>query len=492
MLAVFVLYMVATIGLAWWYSRGERSHREFVLGGGRFGGTALALSERATGESAWLLLGLTGHAYADGLSTIWVALGCVVGILFIWMVMARRLREETERTGAMTVASLLARRFPGAEKPIALLSAGIVIFFFMLYIAAQFSGSGKVLQETFGLEPLWGILIASVVVTIYCGLGGFIAVVVTDVFQAILMIFTLVAFPVIAFVLAGDRGLDLAAAFAAAGPSYLSLTGGKSGAAAAILVLSGLSWALGYTGQPQLLTRMMAIRSEADVRQAVRVATVWTLFAYAGAILIGMVGVAFVRGGLVGGGVEKLADAEKILPAMVHTLVNPILAGILLSGVISAMMSTASSEVTVSSASFSEDVVAMLRKKAATPKGMLLLNQVATVAVGAIAIVLALTMRDTVYSLVSYAWSGIGSSFGPALVLLLFWKRFSRAGVFASLVTGTVATVVWKNVLEGHTGISERLASYVLAFAMAVLFSLLFPEKEQAGGDSAGRIPPAG
>ena len=172
----------------------------------------------------------------------------------------------------------------------------------MLYIAAQFSGSGKVLQQTFGLDPLWGVVIASVVVTIYCGLGGFIAVVVTDVFQALLMIFTLVAFPIIAFLAAGSHGLEIAAAFRDVGPNYLSLTGGKTGGAAAILILSGLSWALGYTGQPQLLTRMMAIRSEADVKKAVKVATVWTLFAYAGAILIGMIGVAFVRSGLVGGG----------------------------------------------------------------------------------------------------------------------------------------------------------------------------------------------
>jgi sodium/proline symporter len=160
--------------------------------------------------------------------------------------------------------------------------------------------------------------------------------------------------------------------------------------------------------------------------------------------------------------------------------VNPILAGVLLSGVISAMMSTASSEVTVSSASFSEDVVANLRMKAASPKGMLYLNQGATLAVGAVAIVLALTMRDTVYSLVSYAWSGIGSSFGPALILLLFWKKLSRAGVFASLITGTVATVVWKTFLEQPTGVSERLASYVISFTMAVLLSLLFPERAKA------------
>jgi sodium/proline symporter len=307
---------------------------------------------------------------------------------------------------------------------------------------------------------------------------------VTDVFQAILMIFTLVAFPVIAVFVAATHDLQIIGALREAGPGYLSLTRGMTGSSAVILVLSGLSWALGYTGQPQLLTRMMAIRNEADVKRAISVAAVWTLLAYTGAILIGVLGVAFVRGGLLGGASTALAaDAEKILPAMVVTLVNPILAGVLLSGVVSAMMSTASSEVTVSSASFTEDVFSNLRKKAASPKGMLYLNQAATLAVGAVAIVLALTMRDTVYSLVSYAWSGIGSSFGPALILLLFWKRLSRAGVYASLVTGTVATVVWKNLFEQPTGVSERLASYVLSFAMAVLFSLLFPEKRPAGGE---------
>lgn len=490
MLAVFVLYMVATVSLAWWYSRGARTHQEFVLGGGRFGGTALALSERATGESAWLLLGLTGHAYAEGLSTIWVALGCVLGILFIWMVMAGRLRQATEDSGAMTVSSLLARRFPGSEKSIGMLSAVILVFFFLLYIAAQFSGSGKVLQETFGLDPFWGIVIASVVVTVYCGMGGFIAVVVTDVLQALLMIFTLVAFPVIALFVAASHDVSVAAALREAGPSYLSLTRGLTGSSAVILVLSGLSWALGYTGQPQLLTRMMAIRHEGEVKRAISVATVWTLLAYTGAILIGVLGVPFVKGGLLGASASALAaDAEKILPAMVVTLVSPILAGVLLSGVVSAMMSTASSEVTVSSASFTEDIFTNLRKKATSPKGMLYLNQAVTVAVGAVAIVLALTMRDTVYSLVSYAWSGIGSSFGPALVLLLFWKKLSRAGVFASLITGTVSTVVWKTFFEQPTGVSERLASYVISFGMAVLLSLLFPEKPAAGDGARGRLP---
>jgi len=481
MIAVFIAYLVFTMGIAWWYSRGGTTHEGFILGGKKFSGTALALSERATGESAWLLLGLTGHAYSDGLSTIWVALGCVIGIIFIWFVMAGRLRDETERTGSMTISSLIAKKIPGSERSIALLSAMIVVFFFVFYIAAQFSGAGKVLNKTFGLDPFWGIIISSVVVTFYCVMGGFIAVVVTDVFQSILMIFTLVVFPIIALLVAGSHNIHLIQSIQEAGPDYLSLTRGMSGSAAVILALSGLSWALGYTGQPQLLTRMMAIRDHRGVQTAKWVATVWTLLAYIGAILIGMFGIAFVHGGLLGQEVSKLSqDAEKILPVMVVALVNPILAGVLLSGVISAMMSTASSELTVSSASITEDIYSNFRKKQDSPKKLLYLNQAMTFVVGAVAIVLAFTMQDTVYGLVSYAWSGIGSSFGPALLLLLFWKRFSRAGIFASLISGTVSTVIWKNFFEAQTGISERLASFIFSFLMAVLFSLLIPEKKKS------------
>ncbi len=478
MIVVFILYLVVTMGIAWWYSRGAKTNEEFVIGGKRFGGAALALSERATGESAWLLLGLTGHAYAEGIGSIWVALGCVIGILFIWQVMAKRLRRETEKTGAMTVSSLLARKFPGAERNISLISALIVVFFFLFYIAAQFSGSGKVLQKTFGMDPMWGVIIGSVVVIIYCMMGGFIAVVVTDVFQSILMIITLVVFPIIALFVAESLNMNLIQSIEAANPSFLSLTEGKTGFTAVLFILSGLSWALGYTGQPQLLTRMMAIRNDRDVRKAKWIATIWTLFAYAGAIMIGLFGIAFVQQGYLGHESAKLAaDSEKILPVMVMTLVNPILAGFLLSGVISAMMSTAATELTVSSASIEEDIVSKLRRAIMSNSQKLWLNKFLTLIVGLSAFILALTLTDTVYGLVSYAWSGIGSSFGPALLLVLFWKRVSRAGIYASLVCGTVGTIIWKNLFEADTGVSERLASFVFAFTMAVMFSLLWPEK---------------
>jgi len=482
MIIVFILYLVATMGIAWWYSRGARTNEEFVIGGKRFGGTALALSERATGESAWLLLGLTGHAYAEGVGTIWVALGCVIGILFIWQVMARRLRQETEKTGAMTVSGLISNRFPGSERNISILSSLIIVFFFLFYIAAQFSGAGKVLHKTFGMDPVWGVIIGSVVVITYCMMGGFIAVVVTDIFQAILMIFTLVVFPIIALYIAESHDILIIQSIEEAGPVYLSLTEGKTGLAAVLFILSGLSWAFGYTGQPQLLTRMMAIRNDRDVRKAKWVATVWTLLAYAGAILIGLFGIAFVQHGYLGHEESKLAqDSEKILPVMVLTLVNPILAGFLLSGVISAMMSTAATELTVSSASLGEDIIGKLRRVMLDNRKKLLLNKILTLVVGLSAFILALTLSKTVYSLVSYAWSGIGSSFGPALLLLLFWKRLSRAGVYASLISGTAMTILWDNLFESETGISERLASFIFAFLMAVIFSVIWPESKFRG-----------
>jgi len=479
LLTVFIVYLAAVIGIAFRSFRLSKTKDDYILGGKKLSGTSLALSERATGESAWLLLGMTGHAYVEGISAIWVALGCVVGILFIWIVMSQRLRSESEKTGALTVSSLLSRKFPGAEKSIGGISAIIVIFFFLFYIAAQFSGAGRVLNSTFGIDPFWGVVIGSLIVTLYCMLGGFITVVATDVFQSILMIGTLIVLPIVGLFIAASYNLSIAETLHNAGPALSTVTAGKGGMAAFLFILSGMSWALGYTGQPQLLTRMMAMRSEKDVRTAKWVAGIWTLFAYTGAILIGIAGLVLVKGGVLGADTAQLAkDAEKILPIMIQGLLAPIFAGILLSGAISAMMSTASSQLMVCSSTASEDVYENLAQKKMSPKKILLLNKLLTLGVGLIAFVLALTVKDTVYGLVSYAWSGIGSSFGPALVLLLFWKKLSRAGVLASLICGTVGTIIWKNLLTVPTGVSERLGSYVFAFIMAVVFSVVLPEKQ--------------
>jgi sodium/proline symporter len=479
MLIVFVIYLLALTAIVVYSARKSKSNTDFVLGGKKISGVSLAISERATGESVWLLLGLTGHAFLDGYSTIWVALGCVIGVIFIWTFMAEPLRKLTEETGALTITGLFTKKFPGSERSIGILSATIVVFFFLFYIAAQYSGAGKVFQEAFGMDALWGMILGSAMVTLYTMLGGFITVVATDVFQGILMIITLLMLPIVALFFIASNNIDIANALAQAAPEHASVTDGKSGFPAIILILSGMSWAFGYTGQPQLLARMMALKDTKAAKTAKWVAYIWTILAYIGAFGIGIIGFILVKNGALGEKAAILAtDSEQILPVMVMFLLTPILAGILLSGAVSAMMSTASSQLMVCSSAVSEDLYHDLSKKKLSEKQMLWVNRILIVIVGLVAFLIALLLPDTVYGLVSYAWAGIGSSFGPAVILLLFWKRFSKAGVFASLIGGTSSAIIWKNFLLEPTGISERLASFAIAFTLAILFSILFPKKE--------------
>lgn len=482
MFVVFVLYLAILLAITAYTARMSKNASDFISGGKRIGGVAMALSERATGESAWLILGLTGEAYLLGLQAVWFALGCVAGILFIWFVMGNRLRREAEASGALTVTGMISRKFPGAERIIGTLSSLIIIFFLMFYITAQFYGGGKVLFDTFGIDQTWGIVIGSLIVVVYCMLGGFITVVATDVFQAVLMIVSLIVMPVILLAIVLANRIDVAAGLQQAGTATASLTGGKTGIAAFLLILSGMSWALGYSGQPQLLTRMMLIRSERDYRKAKWVAGAWTVLAYAGALAIGFLGIVLVRSGWIGGAAAARLAAEKgfelIFPVLVTAVMPAVIAGFLLSGAISAMMSTASAEIILCSSAITEDIYGNFARKRMAAKRELWLNRLITLLVGLVAFFMALDPGDSIFRMVSYAWSGIGSSFGPALLLVLFWKRVSRAGVIASLLSGTIGTIVWKEFFERPTEISERLTSFVFAFAMAVLFSLLFPEKK--------------
>lgn len=479
MILVFIVYIVILIAIVFYSARRSKTNSDFVLGGKKISGFSLALSERATGESAWLLLGLTGLAYSEGMAAIWVAFGCVSGILFLWIFMAEPLQKLTENTSALTVPGLFSAKFKGTQRSFGIVSSLIIIFFFVLYIAAQFSGAGKIFNDTFNIDPFWGMVIGSALVTVYTMLGGFITVVATDAFQAVLMVITCVVLPIIALGIAATLNINVAEAIASANYTVpLNIISSKQ-ATGGLLILNGMSWAFGYTGQPQLLTRMMAMRNKKETRQSRWLAIAWTLLAYSGAFMIGIIGYHLVKAGVLGDAAASVAaDSEKIMPAMVMTLLNPILAGILLSGAVSAMMSTASSQLMVVSSSLTEDFYAQLTKKKLEEKRMLFLNRILTLAVGLLGFLLAITMEDTVYGLVSYAWSGIGASFGPAIILLIFWKKLSRAGVFASLITGTLSAVIWKTWLLDFTGISERLASYLLAFILAILFSYLFPEKQ--------------
>ncbi|MCX7696638.1 MAG: sodium/proline symporter [Bacteroidales bacterium] len=477
--AVFIGYLIIIIALAGYFSSVVRNRKDFVIGGKKIPGFALALSERAAGESSWLLLGLTGHAFVEGFGSIWVALGCVIGILFIWWVMAEPLRKISEETGATTIPSILYSRFPEHKYPIMFFSSLILIFFFLFYIAAQFHGAGKIFNIAFGLDETTGIIIATIIILLYTMLGGFMSVVAVDVFQAILMIITIFVLPIIALVYLSSQDIDFLASLAAAPPEISTLTHGYEGWAAFVFILSGLSWAFGYTGQPHLLARMIAMKDKKNVVQARRVATIWTIIAYAGIIITGLAGYVFAQNRIFSEQELQLLfkDVEKILPLMVNFLVIPFMVGLLLSGAVSAMMSTAASQLMVCSFNLSEDIIPLFLKK--NREINVWVVRIIIILVGFLAFFTGITMTDTVYGLVSYAWSGIGSSFGPALLLLLFWKSFNGAGVIASLHSGLITTVIWKMFFVESTGISERLVSFIITLFVAFIVSVISNKLKQ-------------
>ncbi|MBN1571316.1 MAG: sodium/proline symporter [Acidobacteria bacterium] len=481
-----IAYLIVIAGVGAWTWRLNRTKEDFILGGRKLGAWVIAFSERTAGESAWLILGLSGALYSLGLVEIWTAVGCVGGIVFYWFAIARKLRVISEEYGAITLPEYFFKYSGRYGQNVRVLSMLIITFFFAFYVAAQFIGAGKMLNVTFGIDPGWGIPMAAAVVVVYTMMGGFTAVCYTDVVQAILMLITLAAMPLIGLAVIAAGNYDIGAAMAATGHTA-SLTGGRTGWAAAAAVIGGLSWGLGYMGQPHLVTKFMAIRSAAAIRTSRMVAFVWTLLAYGGATLVGIVGITLVYyaqipiEGLTGQG----ADPERILPVLARTLFPMWVAGILITGAVAAMMSTADSQLLITTSTVVEDFYSKALKKEIGQKQLVNMSRLVTVGVGAAAYLLAVASNDLIYDVVSLAWAGLGSSFGPSILLSLHWKRMSGAAVFASMITGAVSTAAWTWIPGLDDFISVRFASFFLAAVVAVVVALaVSPPNARVRGES--------
>lgn len=469
-LVEFVVYLAAMIGIGAYYARKELSSSDFHLGGKKLSGWALALSERSTGESAWLILGLTGLAYAEGLSVIWTGLGCITGIFLSWIFLARKFREEADKYGALTFTDYFAIKFNRFGKHIRWFASLIIILFYVLYVAAQFGGGGKTLQITFGISKMWGILITAGIVTLYSMAGGFLSVVWSDVVQAILMICTFIVTPIILLFQINQKNLSIMTSLANHSDKMASWTGGLIGLTAGIMIMNHFSWVLGYLGgQPQLSTRWMAMKNDEDAKQGMWVAIIWTILAYAGAIIIGLCAFTLF-------GASAVKDPEQILPFTLMQTMPPWLAGILLVGAVAAMMSTASSQLLVATSAISEDVYHKAMNKDLTDAKLVTLSRISMLGVGLFGLIMAFTSKSLIYTIVGWAWAGIGCSFSPAILLSFFWKRTSSAGILASMIGGFVITIIWMT-----TGLDKiftaKAAAFIIALAFAVIFSIFAPDK---------------
>ncbi|MCD4697645.1 MAG: sodium/proline symporter [Bacteroidales bacterium] len=486
LLVVMIAYMALLIIWGLYQGRKVKTSADFAIAGRNLPGWVAALSERATGESSWALLGLPGAAYATGLMEVWTAIGCVAGIIFAWVVLAWRLRNEAAKYKSDTFIDYIAQKHGDAGKWIRIVGSLTIVFFFFFYVGAQILGGGKTLENIFGINRMYGMLLVVVFVVPYTIYGGFRSVTYTDVVQAIIMIITLIVAPIAGVIYLSNQpegslyASSISEALSKAGESYNTLTGGAilqnhtelsdfltsifpnsinliSGIGTGIIIAGAFSWFFGYLGgQPQLTMRFMAIKNPKQAKQARNIGVAWTIIAYIGALMIGWIGIAMF-------GPAGLKDQETVMPEVLTTLFNPFIAGILITGVLAAIISTANSLLILSATELSENLIKPLRRSSFNSKNALLQSRVVTAILSAVALLLAYFIKDDlIYTIVGYVWAGIGGTFSVVIMLSLFWKRFHGKAALITIIAGLAFTIIWIS-----TGLDEIITSRILTFVVA-------------------------
>jgi len=476
-----IIYSLIILGVGIRAARLNRTLEDYLLADRRLGPWVAAFSERASGESAWLLIGLPGLAFITGVTTVWVGIGCCTGIAFSWFVIARRLREETERLGALTLADYFAARFRDTNHILRITATVIILFFFTFYVAAQFLAAGKVLDFYLNIPPVFGMMIGAILVLFYTAAGGLFAVSWTDLVQGVIMLITLAVLPLAVLgELGGPAGLQTK--LAGLGGSYLQAAPGDTAWLAFSGVIGSLGIGLGYMGQPHLVLRFMAIRSPQDVRTGRVIAIGWALIAFFGAILIGLTGLAHFGPDAMGPG-RLIGDQEQLMPLMARTFMPEWLAVLMIVGAIAAMMSTADSQLLASASAISEDIYRRIINPDASQARLVALGRAATLGIGVIGFILAWQADEFVYDMVLYAWAGLGSAFGPPLLLALHWRSASWAGVLAGFIGGTVTVVAWDNIPVLNGLLYEMIPGFLVSLCATILFSLWKPGPPDLGMD---------
>ncbi|MCA1022120.1 sodium/proline symporter PutP [Halobacillus litoralis] len=487
-LITFIIYLIGMLGIGFAAYRLTSDLSDYVLGGRRLGPGVAALSAGASDMSGWLLLGLPGAIYASGLSEAWIGVGLAIGAYLNWQFVARRLRVFTEvANDSITVPDYLENRFRDNSHVLRVISAFVILLFFTFYTSSGMVAGAKLFEASFALSYTQALWLGAVVTISYTFLGGFLAVSWTDFVQGILMFLALIAVPIVAVSELG--GWNAATdAVAQIDPSHLNMVQGVG----ALAIISSLAWGLGYFGQPHILVRFMALRSPKDVPKARLIGIGWMVLGLYGAIFTGLFGLAYINTADVAdlstfnaeviteGGIQMLADSEKIFITFSQILFHPIIAGILLAAILSAIMSTIDSQLLVSSSALAEDFYKALFRKNATEKELVWVGRVAVAGIALIAVLLAGNPDSTVLGLVSYAWAGFGAAFGPIIILSLFWKGITRNGALAGIIVGAVTVVIWGDFLSGGIfDLYEIVPGFLLSTLATVIVSLMgTPPKE--------------
>jgi sodium/proline symporter len=464
---VLLAYLLALGGLAVW-SRGQtRSLAGFYIADKQLPYWVVAFSTNATGESGWLLLGLTGMGYTVGAQAYWVVVGEVIGIALAWLLVARRLKRLADRTGSITLPDVFAARFGQTARLLRIIAVVIIVTMVCAYVTAQMVASGKALSSFMGLDYSTAVVVGAAIIMAYTFVGGYKAVAYSDVLQGVLMLAGLIVVPLVAVSAAGGwQGVT--GALAAENPSLLSMWSiTDSGLPGWIALASFLAIGLPFLGVPQLMVRFMSARDDRELVKASVVSVIVILLFDVGAVTAGMAGRALNPG---------LADAETIFPLLSSQLFPPVITGVLMIVVLSAIMSTVDSLLLLASSAIVRDALQNIFGSLKSDRALAHYGKIATVVIGLVGIAFALQEVKLIFWFVLFAWSGLGAAFGPVILCMLYDRKTTGPGVAAGMLGGFLTSVVWVVAFKsGYFDLYEMIPGFVVGALLTTVVSRLTP-----------------
>lgn len=458
----FVLYMLLMVGIGFYFYFKTDDLSDYVLGGRGLGPGVTALSAGASDMSGWLLLGLPGMMYSDGLVGAWIALGLLIGAYLNWHYVAKPLRIYTHKLNdAITIPDYFSNRFHDKRNILRVTTAVVILLFYTLYTSSGLVGGAKLFEATFNLDYSTALIVGSIIIVSYTFLGGYNAVSWTDFIQGILMMLALVITPLVVMFELGGFSQTMAL-IEEIDPSKLDFISSST----IIGAISLMAWGLGYFGQPHILVRFMSIRDEEETERAKAIGMSWMGLSIIGSLAVGFFGFAYVAAN----GVD-LQDSEKIFISLTQLLFNPWIAGFLLAAILAAIMSTIDSQLLVSSSVLTRDIYHAFLRKDASNNELVWVGRATVIIIALIAWYLSTDRNSSVLALVSYAWAGFGAAFGPLIILSLYNANVTRNGAIAGMVAGSLTVIIYKQLEGGIFDIYELLPGFIIAWIAILLFS---------------------
>ena len=459
-----IIYFVAMIVIGLWAYQRTDDMDDYMLAGRNLGPLSTALSAGASDMSGWLLMGLPGAFYLSGMSTMWLPIGLTVGAWLNWKYTAPRLRTYTEvADNSLTIPTFLSARLHDGSRLIQIGAGVIILVFFTFYVSSGMVAGGRFFEASFGVDYRLGMVLVAGITVLYTLVGGFLAVAYTDVVQGLMMVTALVAVPVAGLFRLGGPD-SLISTINELDPGTWALWGAST---SLMSIVSAAAWGLGYFGQPHIIVRFMALETPQQAKAGRRIGIGWMALACLGAAATALVGIATYRRDT-----GQLPNPETVFIALGQLLFHPFVAGFMLAAILAAIMSTISSQLLVSSSALVEDLYHAFNRKELGEKRSVLLGRVAVMIVSVVAALMAWQADDSILKLVSFAWAGFGASFGPVVLLALFWRRLTRWSALAGMTTGAVVAAVWANLSGGIFDLYELLPGFVANLIVTIVVSL--------------------